>query len=633
MTPTEEALAELNSCNKPNISATAKKYHVDRKNLSKRFYGTSQSATLKHSSQQFLSIQQERTLIAYINQLTELGLPPTPSMLRNFAYDIAQKEPGKNWSHRFCQRWSDTLQSRYLKPIDNSRKKAESFEAFEYWFSLIASKIEQYGIEAQNIYNMDEKGFLIGSLTKAKRIFTKQWFENQRIIGNVQDGSREWITIIATICADRTALPPSLIYMAKTGDIQDSWVQDLEPDVHTAHVASSPTGWTNDGLGYEWLTKVFDRFSKSKARNGRDWRLLIIDGHGSHVNMKFLTWCAEHHILVAVYPPHSTHRLQPLDVCMFSPLAIAYSQELDAFLHRSQGLSSISKRDFFGLFWNAYDRSFTADNIASGWSKTGLYPLNPEAVMQLFKKPLASTEMIRASSQSSSSQSAISTSDWRSIRALVSEVVTRSYGIHDKKVQKLNNTILSLTTEVSLLKSQNNGYKQALFDEKKKRKRGRGLFEEVRAKDGQGATFFSPRKIKAAKDLLIQKEHAKEQEQRDKVAQKEARKKLQQQKQAEKEARKAERVQKALQRKEEVALQRRQTQLAKDARIAAKPSDSSCKKTLKKSKRPTKRVKHSSEPMVASHTPSSQMAVIQPATRAGRIIRRPDHLSDYCIDI
>jgi hypothetical protein len=58
-----------------------------------------------------------------------------------------------------------------LNPIDNSRKKAESFEAFEYWFSLIASKIEQYGIEAQNIYNMDEKGSLIGSLTKAKRIF------------------------------------------------------------------------------------------------------------------------------------------------------------------------------------------------------------------------------------------------------------------------------------------------------------------------------------------------------------------------------------------------------------------------------------------------------------------------------
>jgi hypothetical protein len=321
---------------------------------------------------------------------------------------------------------------------------------------------------------------------------------------------------------------------------------------------------------------------------------------------------------------------------MFSPLAIAYSQELDAFLHRSQGLSSFSKRDFFRLCWNVYNKSFTADNIASSWSKTGLYPLDPETVMQLFEKPLTSTEIVRASSQSSSSQSAISTSDWRSIRALVSEVVTGVHGIHDKRVQKLNNTILSLTTEIALLKSQNNGYKQAIFDEKKKkRKRGRGLFEEVRAQDGQGATFFSSRKIKAAKDLLTQKEHAEEQEQRDRVAQKEARKRLQQQQQqqAEKEVRKVERAQKASQRKEEVALQTRQRQLAKDTRIAANSFNPSREEPLQKLKRPTKRTKHLPEYVVASHTPSSQRAMIQPATRAGRITRRPNHPSDYHIDI
>lgn len=68
--------------------------------------------------------------------------------------------------------------SRYLKPIDSTRKNAESKEDFEYWFSLLSQKIEQYGIEPQNIYNMDEKGFLIGFLTKAKRIFTKQWYES-----------------------------------------------------------------------------------------------------------------------------------------------------------------------------------------------------------------------------------------------------------------------------------------------------------------------------------------------------------------------------------------------------------------------------------------------------------------------
>jgi len=35
--------------------------------------------------------------------------------------------------------------------------------------------------------------------------------------------------------------------------------------------------------------------------------------------------------LVAVYPPHSTHRLQPLDISLFAPLATRYSQELNQF--------------------------------------------------------------------------------------------------------------------------------------------------------------------------------------------------------------------------------------------------------------------------------------------------------------
>jgi hypothetical protein len=38
----------------------------------------------------------------------------------------------------------------------------------------------------------------------------------------VQDGNREWITVVATICADGLYLSPSLIYAAISGNLQDS---------------------------------------------------------------------------------------------------------------------------------------------------------------------------------------------------------------------------------------------------------------------------------------------------------------------------------------------------------------------------------------------------------------------------
>ena len=624
MSPIEEALAQLHLEDKPNISRMAKKFQVDRTNLGKRFRNESQSATQKHENQQILAPPQERTLITHINRLSEIGLPPTPAMLRNFAAEIAGEMPGKNWSHRFCQRHKDQLLSRYLKPLDNSRKKAESSTEFEHWFELIDQKIKQYGILPENTYNMDEKGFLIGFLSKAKRVFTKDWFESNNLIGNIQDGSREWITLVATICADGSALPPALIYMAKSGDIQDSWVQDLDYTVHKAYFASSPSGWTNDSLGFEWLTKVFDRETKSKARQGRDWRLLIVDGHGSHINIKFLDWCLEHHIMVAVYPPHSTHRLQPLDVSLFSPLAIYYSQELDAFLHRCQGLLTIGKRDFFGLFWPAYLKAFTQKNISGSWIKTGLCPLDASAVLKLSKKVPTLQEVTRPSS-GDSSKSAISASDWRTIRALVKDVLNKQ---NDSKVTRLNNTVLTLTTKVSLLKSQNDGYRRALTNEKKKRKRNKGLFEEIRAQDGHGATFFSPTKIQTAKDFLATKEEAKEQAQRDRLAQKEARQALQLEAQRLKDERKVERARVAsekLAEKEAKALQREQAiegkKVAQQLKLASQLLPNKPKSPPKKS--PTK-----SSPKKQSERPPSPKVSEVTIARSGRVVRRPNHLSD-----
>jgi hypothetical protein len=66
--------------------------------------------------------------------------------------------------------------------------------------------------------------------------------------------------------------------------------------------------------------------------------------------MDFINYCHDHKILLAVYPPHATHTLQPLDVVMFKPLANAYSAKLTQYLQDGQGILNITKGDFFPLF-------------------------------------------------------------------------------------------------------------------------------------------------------------------------------------------------------------------------------------------------------------------------------------------
>ncbi|HEV7738334.1 MAG TPA: transposase [Chlamydiales bacterium] len=631
MAPIDEALAELVLYDKPNISATARKYEIDRSTLSRRFRGVTVPAADAHQNLGLLSPIQERRLIKYLNELSERSLPPTPAMLRNFVCEITHQEPGKCWTSRFIKKHRNELLSRYLNPIDFARQKADSLREYTLWFDGLQKKIAEYSVLPENQYNMDEKGFLIGMLGKARRVYTKSVADKKKLLGNVQDGSREWITIIPTICADGTSLPPALIYQALTGNIQDTWLQDFDSTKHAAFFASSPSGWTNDELGYQWLTTVFDRFTKEKARHGRNWRLLILDGHGSHINMKFLNYCNAHRILVFVYPPHSTHRLQPLDVSLFAPLAIYYSQELDQFIHRSQGISSISKRNFFKLFWPAYQKAFTAKNIVSAWLKTGIYPLDPTVILGALEPSNLPSEQSdlppeeRPSSGSSSANTAISHNDWRKLRAMVNDVVA---GQNLEKEKKLLNTVVGLSTDNALLKARLEGLEQALNDEKKKRKRGKGLFEELRAIEGQGAMFFSPNRIEQAKGLQQEREDKVKTKKQEKAAKKAAKKAAQLAKQLQIEERKVNRERQRQERIESAAVKRLvQEHLKIDKQATAQLQDDiqSNLKTGRKACRPQKTTQ--TEPLQLE-VHSNQEAGIRSSRVTGRAIQLPVRYRD-----
>ena len=96
--------------------------------------------------------------------------------------------------------------------MDTNRKRADSAFKYSLYFELLQRKIEQYKVDPRHIYNMDEKGFLIGILLRIKRIFSKWRYEEGGIKQIIQDGNCEWITTIACICADGSSLTLALIY-------------------------------------------------------------------------------------------------------------------------------------------------------------------------------------------------------------------------------------------------------------------------------------------------------------------------------------------------------------------------------------------------------------------------------------
>ena len=204
--------------------------------------------------------------------------------------------------------------------------------------------------------------------------------KSKKILGASQNGSREFISLLATICVDSIALTPALIYQGESGDIQDTWIDKFDYNTESAYFAVLKKGWTNKNLGMFWLAKVFESQTRSKV--GYRMRLFIIDGHSSHLNMRFMDFCETYCIVFSFLSPHSTHRLQLLDVNIFFFLATVYSSEIDALIQSSFKFSRTTKRNFWPLFRSAWKSALIISNIKSVFAATGIWPSDSTRVLR-----------------------------------------------------------------------------------------------------------------------------------------------------------------------------------------------------------------------------------------------------------
>ena len=97
----QNALADLNLQEHPNISETARRHGVERSKLSKHWRGIQVSIKEYHKSQNYMTNKQAQSLINYINLLTDQRTPPTPPMVKRFIKDITRIDVGKNYINKF----------------------------------------------------------------------------------------------------------------------------------------------------------------------------------------------------------------------------------------------------------------------------------------------------------------------------------------------------------------------------------------------------------------------------------------------------------------------------------------------------------------------------------------------------
>lgn len=98
--------------------------------------------------------------------------------------------------------------------------------------------------------------------------------------------------------------------------------------------------------------------------------LLIYDGHGSHTTLEWITHARANNVILFCLIPHTTHRLQPLDVGCFGPLQAAWFERCDEILDETG--EGMEMKDVVKEYFVARKKAFKKTTILKAWKNAGL---------------------------------------------------------------------------------------------------------------------------------------------------------------------------------------------------------------------------------------------------------------------
>lgn len=363
------------------IRSAAKSFNVPVMSLKRRTKNKNLMATenIKHlgSKKPVFSPEQEDELIQHILDLEIRMYGITTQDLRRLAFQLAEKNnikhnfnrnkmaAGKDWLYGFQKRHPEiTLRS----PESTSAARARAFNkpVVMKFFSLLKDITQQYNYPPHRVFNVDETSLSTVPGKNSKTFAKKGRKQVARVIS-----AERGISTTAVICmsAAGSFIPPMLIFCRKRMKAE---LTDGAPP--GTIFACNDSGWMKLDLFKQWF-QHFLNFTKPSAD---DPVLLILDGHLSHTkNLDVILKARESFVTLFCLPPHTTHKLQPLDVGVMFPLSAYLDQALEKWINHHPG-RTVTTFQISKIFCEAYLKASTPTNAINGFRRTGIVPMDPE---------------------------------------------------------------------------------------------------------------------------------------------------------------------------------------------------------------------------------------------------------------
>ncbi|XP_043473391.1 uncharacterized protein LOC122505677 isoform X1 [Leptopilina heterotoma] len=317
--------------------------------------------------------EQENALMVHLLKSSEIFYGLTTGNVRSLAYDLAKKlnifmpeswkinkMAGKDWLQSFMKRHPNLS---LRKPQSTSLARASAFNQHnvDSFFLNLNKVMDEVRFDPGNIWNMDETG--LSTVHQPGRVVAQR---GAKQVSKMTSGERGTsITIAVAVSATGNKTPPFFIFPRVRN----------KPEF----LRNAPNGSRSAANGSGWMTKstfldFLNHFQKTAHSSPQNPTLLLFDNHESHISSEAMQFCIDNGIHVVSFPPHCTHKMQPLDRSVFGPFKKAITVACDDWMRRY--VTNITIHNLAEIIKEPFIRAFTHSNIEEGFRCTGIYPPN-----------------------------------------------------------------------------------------------------------------------------------------------------------------------------------------------------------------------------------------------------------------
>ena len=266
----------------------------------------------------------------------------------------------RDWYYAFMNRHPN-LVLKAPEGMSIARITAFTKSKVETFFKAYALALERYQFTPDRIFNVDESS--LSTVMKPVKVLCER---GQPVAMQTCLEKGNSMTFVGIINAVGQALPPVFLIPRKR------WNPDfMRNTTYGAKGLLEPGGWMNGERFVETLQHIHEK-TGSCAENKI---LLIMDNAQCHMNIHVVEYAIEHGIVIVTLPPHTTNKLQPLDVSVFGPFK-TFMKNAESDYNLTHPTEHLTVHQLPQLACDAWTKAANPSNILSGFRATGIWPLN-----------------------------------------------------------------------------------------------------------------------------------------------------------------------------------------------------------------------------------------------------------------